>query len=292
VSAAQAGLELRDLGVRFGGVQAIDEVSLSVRASQVHGLVGPNGSGKTTILNAVCAFVESDGEIHLGDKRIDRFSAHRRIELGLGRTFQNPRPVRELTVRDLLRIGEHQRRTQPWWQVALTPRAADRALRESNARAVRLLSMLGIGGALLDEQLINLPAGVLKMVDIARALMGAPQALLLDEPTSGMNDAEIGLLHAALRELRTGALTILLVEHNLRFMFDICDSMTVLETGRVIGHGTPVEVFQREDVIRAYMGSTTPPDRPPGAGDRAVEVSSVPPPPARPMTNSSRTRPR
>jgi ABC-type branched-subunit amino acid transport system ATPase component len=255
VTASGSALALRAVTVRFGGVHALEDVAVDVRPAEVHGLVGPNGSGKTTILNAICGFVAAEGEIALAGERIDGLAVHRRMALGLGRTFQNPRPVRELTVRDLMRIGEHQRGTQPWWQVALMPRAADRAQRATNERATRLLATLGLSVGLLDEQLVNLPSGVLKMVDIARALMGTPRVLLLDEPTSGMNEAEIGLLHAALGELRTGAMTIVLVEHNLRFMFDICDAMTVLDTGRVIGAGTPAEVFRREDVIRAYLGT-------------------------------------
>ncbi len=252
--APATALELRDVSVQFGGVHAVQDVGFAVPAQRVHGLVGPNGSGKTTILNAICGFVPTEGEVLLEGRRIDGRASHGRMRLGLGRTFQNPRPARELTVRDLMRIGEHLRRVQPWWQVAFAPRAADRALEGSTARATELLAAVGIGPELLDEQLVNLSAGVLKMVDIARALMAEPRVLLLDEPTSGMNDVEIELLHAALRRLREGSLTILLIEHNLRFMFDICDAMTVLETGRVVAHGTPAEVFRREDVIRAYMG--------------------------------------
>jgi ABC-type branched-subunit amino acid transport system ATPase component len=276
VTASGSPLALRDVTVRFGGVHALEDIALDVRPAEVHGLVGPNGSGKTTILNAICGFVAAKGEITLAGERIDGLAVHGRMARGLGRTFQNPRPVRELTVRDLMRIGEHQRGTQPWWQVALMPWAADRAQRATNDRAVRLLGTLGLPDALLDEQLVNLPSGVLKMVDIARALMGTPRVLLLDEPTSGMNEAEIALLHAALADLRTGAMTIVLVEHNLRFMFDICDAMTVLDTGRVIGAGTPDEVFQRDDVIRAYLGTV---EAPTAAAPRhtPVELGSGPP---------------
>jgi len=259
VSTEHLGLDVRAVNVRFGGVQAIKDVSLRVSASEVHGLVGPNGSGKTTILNAICGFVQTSGEIAVGEARIDGLACYRRMALGLGRTFQNPRSSQGLTVRDLMRIGEHPRKTQPWWQVALTPRSADRALSESNERATRLLEMLGLGSELLDQQVARLPSGVLKMVDIARALMGSPRVLLLDEPTSGMSDAEIDVLHAALEQLRAGSLTVLLVEHNLRFMFDICDSMTVLNTGAVVAWGTPAEVFQQEEVIRAYMGESSLP---------------------------------
>lgn len=270
MSVADVALELRALNVQFGGVHAIREVDLQVSGGEVHGLVGPNGSGKTTILNAICGFVDTSGEIDVGAARIDGLPCHRRMSLGLGRTFQNPRSSQGLTVRDLLRIGEHLRKEQPWWRVALRPVAADRALSQSNERAASLLKMLGLRSELLDQQVARLPSGVLKMVDIARALMGSPRVLLLDEPTSGMNDAEIDILHAALRQLRTGSLTLLLVEHNLRFMFDICDSMTVLNTGAVVARGRPAEVFQRDDVIRAYMGERAVSDAVQGSPGRTL----------------------
>jgi ABC-type branched-subunit amino acid transport system ATPase component len=251
---ATPGLSVSELTVQFGGVKALTDVSFDVQGSEVHGLVGPNGSGKTTILNAVCGFIPAQGEVQVGGTRIERLASHRRMAMGLGRTFQNPRSSQGLTVRDLMRIGEHLRSVQPWWQVALVPRAADRALAASNERGAELLEMLGLPGRLLDEHVSRLPSGVLKIVDIARALMGTPRVLLLDEPTSGMNDAEIDVLHSALKHLRRSDVTIVLVEHNLRFMFDICDSMTVLNTGAVVARGAPAEVFAREDVIRAYMG--------------------------------------
>jgi branched-chain amino acid transport system ATP-binding protein len=259
MSATQAALELRGVSVRFGGVHAVRDLSLTVSTSQVHGLVGPNGSGKTTALNAVCGFVAASGEVDLLGERIDRMSPPRRMALGLGRTFQNPRPSRDMTVRDLLRVGEHLRGVQPWWQVALAPRLADRALAESSDRAAEMLQRLGVGAAVLDERLNNLSAGVLKMVDIARALMAKPRVLLLDEPTSGMNDAEIRVLHEALTALRATSLTLLLIEHNLDFMFDICDAMTVLDTGGMVATGHPEEVFSQAAVVRAYMGDPTNP---------------------------------
>lgn len=121
-------------------------------------------------------------------------------------------------------------------------------------RAVEVLGTLGIQSSRLDERLSDLSAGLLKMVDIARALMAEPRVLLLDEPTSGMNGVEIDLLHRALAGLRATSLTLLLIEHNLDFMFDICEEMTVLETGHVVARGDPYEVFEQENVIRAYMG--------------------------------------
>jgi branched-chain amino acid transport system ATP-binding protein len=249
-------LEVERLTVQFGGVVAVDSVSFTAAQSTVHGLVGPNGSGKTTILNAVCGFVESKGQIRLDDRRIDGLRPHRRLGLRLGRTFQNPRSTRDLTVLDLLRLGEHLRGTQPWWLVAFVPLRADSELEQSIERAVRLLEIVGLDRQILDRRLLHLPSGVLKMVDIVRALMGDPEVLLLDEPTSGMSDREIELLHAALLALRSESLTLVLVEHNLRFMFDVCETATVLDAGRVVADGSPAEVFRREEVIRAYIGDS------------------------------------
>lgn len=251
-----AALEVCALGVRFGSVRAVQDVSFAAEPSSVHALVGPNGSGKTTILNAVCGFVDTEGEVRVGGCSIERKPPHRRMGLGLGRTFQNPRGGRELTVRELLRIGEHLRGAQPWWRVALAPMRADAELRCSMNRACELLSLVGLGPDVLEARLVHLSSGVHKMIDIVRALMGEPRVLLLDEPTSGMNDAEIDTLHSALQALRGEELTIILVEHNLRFMFDICDTATVLDTGRVVAEGTPTEVFSRDEVIRTYMGES------------------------------------
>jgi branched-chain amino acid transport system ATP-binding protein len=249
-------LSVGALSVGFGGVRAVDSVSFAVADSTVHGLVGPNGSGKTTILNAVCGFVGSRGSIALDGRRIDGLPSHRRMALRLGRTFQNPRGGRNLTVRELLQIGEHLQGRQPWWLVTFAPLRADRQLARSIERGIELLGLVGLEQAILDERLVHLPSGVLKMVDIVRALMGEPRVLLLDEPTSGMNDREIRTLHAALLELRRKSLTVLLVEHNLRFMFDVCTSATVLDAGHVVADGTPAEIFEREEVIRAYIGDS------------------------------------
>ena len=254
---ALPALRLRDVSVRFGGIHALRDLELSVATSAVHGLVGPNGSGKTTALNAVCGFVAASGEVELRGERIERMAPPQRMARGLGRTFQNPRPSRDMTARELLRVGDHLRGVQPWWQVALAPLAADRALEASSQRATRMLESLGVAPGVLDERLINLSAGVLKMVDIARALMAEPRVLLLDEPTSGMNDAEIAVLHEALTVLRATSLTLLLIEHNLDFIFDICDEITILETGRMVATGEPAKIFRQAEVVRAYMGDAT-----------------------------------
>jgi branched-chain amino acid transport system ATP-binding protein len=248
------GLAVSRLNVQFGGIKAISDVTVEVRGSEVHGLVGPNGSGKTTILNAICGFVAADGAIHVGETRIDRLPSHRRMATGLGRTFQNPRSSQGLTVRDLMRIGEHLRSVQPWWQVALKPRAADRALGASNQRAVRLLEMLGLPGRLLDDQVSRLPSGVLKIVDIARAMMGSPRLLLLDEPTSGMAPAETARMIALIAGLPR-SLAILMIEHDMQVVFSLADRITVLYYGEVLATGEPAAITANARVREVYLGT-------------------------------------
>lgn len=255
----RVALQLRDVSISFAGNQAVKQVSASIYENQIHGIIGPNGSGKTTLLNGTCGFVEATGEIALDGRRIDRLPAHRRFVYGLGRTFQNPRIDHTLTVRDVLRLGEHLRGLLPWALVTFRPREADRRLKAWDGKAQAMLTSLGLDPALLDERVASLSAGINKMVDIGRALLAEPKVLLLDEPTSGMNDAEIDLLADALVRVRDDGATIVLVEHHLRFVSRVCDSMTALESGAVIGRGLPQEVLASEDVVRAYLGDAEQP---------------------------------
>jgi branched-chain amino acid transport system ATP-binding protein len=256
VTAGSEGIEVRDLKVSFGGVHALTDVSITIPPGRVHGIIGPNGSGKTTLLNALSGFVRVSGGLYLDGQEITRMAAHRRAARGLGRTFQNPRGDHTLTVREVMRLGEHLRRLQPWWMVALAPRLADRAWEESNARACAFLAQVGLDESVLDSRLIDLPSGVMKMVDIGRALLGEPRVLLLDEPTSGMNEGEIEQLREVLNSIKTEDVTIVLVEHNLRFVSRTCETVTVLDGGRVLGEGVLDEVLANPDVVRAYIGES------------------------------------
>lgn len=259
---SEIALSVRDLGVRFGGLQALAGVSLEVRAGTVHGLLGPNGSGKTTLLNAASGFVRCTGSIDLYGRPLLGHGAHRRAGLGLLRTFQNPKLVRELTVGDLLRMGEHVRGARPWWQVAAAPWADRRERLRGTERALAALELLQLDPALLPMQIAELSQGVLKMVDIARALMAQPRVLLLDEPSSGMSEEEIGHLRGRLSALTARGTTLVLVEHNLGLVRAVCDTATVLNLGRVICGGPTAEVLARDDVADAFLGTArTRPER-------------------------------
>lgn len=249
-------LEIRDLSVSFGGVHALKDVSLAVAPGSVHGIVGPNGSGKTTLLNALSGFVRATGTIHLNGHDITHMAPHRRVRRGIGRTFQNPRGDHTLTVRDVLRLGEHLSGLQPWWMVALAPLVADRAFDKSTERAREFLIRVGLDAALLDTRLVDLSSGVFKMVDIGRALFGEPNVLLLDEPTSGMNEGEIEQLRGVLGELHERDVTVVLIEHNLRFVSRTCEVVTALADGQVMCSGTLREVLAHPDVVEAYLGGS------------------------------------
>ncbi len=252
----EIALSVRDLSVRFGGLKALSDVSLDVRAGEVHGLLGPNGSGKTTLLNAASGFVRCTGSIEMHGVSLLGHPAHRRARLGLLRTFQNPKLVRELTVGDLLRMGEHVRGMRPWWQVALSPVADRRARLQGTDRALAALDLLQLDRDLLSAQVSELSQGVLKMVDIARALMAEPRVLLLDEPSSGMSEEEIVQLRGRLAALTGRGTTLVLVEHNLNLVRSVCHSVTVLNLGHEICSGPTAEMLARQDVTDAFLGTS------------------------------------
>ncbi len=249
---------VENLGVRFGGLRALDGVSLEVSPETVHGVIGPNGSGKTTMLNALCGFVRCTGALELFGKPLIGLAPHRRVELGLGRTFQNPKVGEDLSVRDLLRIGEYRRGVRPFWKEAFAPWLAEAESRRSERKALETLDELGISLPSLDATVASLPHGVVKMLDLARALMGDPKVILLDESTSGLNEAEIAVMREQLKRLRARRLTIVAIEHNVRFLTDVCDHVTVLDAGRRIADGAISEVLQLPAVVKAYMGDDAP----------------------------------
>jgi ABC-type branched-subunit amino acid transport system ATPase component len=256
--AVETALAVDGLSVSFGGVLALNAVSLTVPAETVYGVIGPNGSGKTTMLNAVCGFVPCRGRLTLFGAAVEHRPPHERVERGLGRTFQNPKVGDDLTVRDLLRIGEYRRRNRPFWKEAFAPWLADADARRFERRAMELLDELGIALPSLDMPVSSLAHGVVKMLDLARALMGAPRLILLDESTSGLNESEIAMMREQLQRLRARKLTIVAIEHNVQFLSDVCDHVSVLDAGQCIAEGAVSDVLRLPEVLKAYMGEETP----------------------------------
>jgi ABC-type branched-subunit amino acid transport system ATPase component len=247
-------LELDDVRRSFGGLRAVDGVRFQVGAGEVHGLIGPNGAGKTTLLNLVSGLLRpTGGAIALDGRRIDRLATHRIAALGITRTYQNIRLFPALSAADNVLIGAHLRRTDPLWRRMLFLPGVARAEADARAGALALLARVGMEGR-AGERASNLSDGEQRRVEIARALASGPRVLLLDEPTAGMNPAEVASIAALIRDVARSGHSVLLVEHNVKLVMDVCDRITVLNFGRVIADGAPVEVAADPAVIAAYLG--------------------------------------
>jgi branched-chain amino acid transport system ATP-binding protein len=271
-------LELEGVTKRFGGVVALEGLELRVEGGTIHGLIGPNGSGKTTALNVISGLYQPDGgQVRLAGRSIAGLPPHRLAGLGLARTFQNLRLFGELTVLENVQVGQHRRCRPPLAATLLGLPAAGEAERGSAVEAAELARQLGLGG-MLALQAQDLAHGRQRQVELARALAARPTLLLLDEPAAGLSGAEIAALRELIEHARAEGLTVLLVEHHLDLILDLCDRVTVLDRGRAIADGTPAEIRSDPAVARAYLGSrtafesNTPGPRPQVAGSPTSSV--------------------
>ena len=253
--AVQPTLEVAGLTVRFGGVLALDQVSLRIEASEVMGIIGPNGAGKTTLFNAVCGFVRPEaGTIVYRGQPLLGTAPNRVARLGLARTLQGLGLWPGLTVLENVMAGSRLRPGLTSSLLALP--ACERLERQVAAQARQVLDELGLG-ALADTRPDGLPYGLQKRVVIARALMAAPSLLLLDEPASGLSTKEMEGLAALVRRLRD-RMSVAIVEHHLDLVMAISDRVTVLNFGRVIAFGPPAEIRRHPEVAAAYLGESVP----------------------------------
>ena len=245
-------LEIRDVSVRFGGVHALEQVSLHLNPGELLGLIGPNGAGKTTMLRVITGVVRAnEGVVRLEDKLINALPTHLRVRLGLGFAQQLVRPFKEMTLLEnvALAVGcQHTR--HPWRSILKTGRKPEL----SEAR--EWLAKVGVADA-ADALPTEVPLGFLKRLEVARALAMRPRMLVLDEPLAGLNQAEASAFSNILVELNRGGQTILLIEHNLAEVRRICSRLVVLDNGRKLDEGTPDAVLENPAVQEAYIGQGT-----------------------------------
>jgi branched-chain amino acid transport system permease protein len=248
-------LSVREVGKNFGGVRALDGISLAVKPGSIHAIVGPNGSGKTTLLNVISGFYAADGgSVMLGDTSLTGLSPTRVARLGVQRTFQTPKLLSDLTVLENTRFGGYAREKATGVEIALSLPRARREAAQLDAEAMELLGVVGLAHRAHDKA-GELPHGQQRLVELARAMIGHPRMLLLDEPAAGLSLGELEEFEALMRKMRALGMTLVMVEHHIELVANIADSVTVLDQGRLLAEGTPEEVFRSAAVVSAYTGA-------------------------------------
>ncbi len=248
-------LELHGVSKSFGGLRAVNDVSLTVPEKNIFGLIGPNGAGKTTLFNLITGVYKRDkGSIRFGEDDVASLHPAAIAGIGIARTFQNIRLFAQLTVLENLLVAGELRKKAGLGAALIRSQAhyADEKLRRE--RAVELLSIFGLV-EMADAPSTSLPYGDQRRLEIARAMMLAPKLLLLDEPAAGMNYGEAEGLKAQIRWLRdTFHISVVLVEHNMQVVMGVCEEIHVLDRGETIAHGSPLEVRESPAVLAAYLG--------------------------------------
>jgi branched-chain amino acid transport system ATP-binding protein len=247
-------LDLKGITCVFGGLTALDDVSFVARAGEITGVIGPNGAGKTTLFNIVTGiYTRTAGQVSLEGRDISGLPPERLARLGLVRTFQNIELFGQMTVLENVMVGLHTRSRSGFLACACKLPQHLREERRIRAQARELLDFVGIG-ELAGIPAASLPFGKGRMLEIARALAVQPRIMLMDEPAAGLNSRETWQLGELIRRIRDTGVTVVLVEHDMELVMDICDAIVVLNLGRKLAEGTPRAIQEHPEVIAAYLG--------------------------------------
>ena len=247
-------LEIDQLTMQFGGLIAVNNVSISIEKGEIHGLIGPNGSGKTTVFNVLSGYYKpTSGRVSFEGKKITGLPAHQITAAGFARTFQNLRLFSSMTVLDNVLVGMGHHAKTGLWEALFNPVAVQREEQEFVDKAMKLLDLLGIS-SFANERATSLPYGHQRRVEIARALATNPKVILLDEPAAGLNEVETENLRKTLMKIRDSGVTIFLVEHDMKLVMGVCEVITVLDYGKKIAEGTGAIISRDPVVIEAYLG--------------------------------------
>jgi len=250
-------LQVRSLSRAFGGVKAVDDVSFDVTRGAIHAVIGPNGAGKTTLFNLITGmYTPSGGEVELDGQGVTGMPPEALARLGMRRTFQNLQVCMNMSAVENVMVGAHLRCDSSFRSALLRLPSLHRAERELHEEARELMRFVGLG-TLLDSHASQLSYGALKRLEIARALIGKPKLLLLDEPAAGLNHTETDEIASLIRRANGTGVTVVLVEHDMKLVMSIAQRILVMENGCRLAEGTPGEVRSNLAVIAAYLGADT-----------------------------------
>ncbi|TJX12954.1 ABC transporter ATP-binding protein [Tissierella creatinini] len=247
-------LSINGISISFGGLKALSDVNVHVMKNTVHGIIGPNGAGKSTLFNVITGLTKPDsGDIFLEGTKLPHIKPHQLVPLGISRTFQNIRLFKEMTVLDNVLIGQHVHTPTPIISILLNGRKSNEYEKISREKAIEALEFMGIEDK-MNDIVKNLAYGQQRLVEFARALAAQPKIILLDEPAAGMNPTEKVNLLSIIGKLRDKGYTLILIEHDMKLVMNICDNISVLDHGKIIAQGQPEVVRKNPDFISAYLG--------------------------------------
>ncbi|TDO94646.1 amino acid/amide ABC transporter ATP-binding protein 1 (HAAT family) [Halanaerobium saccharolyticum] len=250
-------LKVKSAVKEFSGFRAVDECSFEVKENTITGLIGPNGAGKTTMFNLIAGSLDLDqGEVYFSEQKVNNFAPHQIARLGLARTFQIPKTLKKMTVMENLMLVPSGQSGENLWNSWFNSAKVSQEEKSVEAKAYETLEFLEMSH-LADEMAVNLSGGQKKLLELGRALMADPELIMLDEPGAGVNPTLLNKIAENILKLKERGKTILLIEHNMDLIMNICDRVIVMNDGKHLVEGTPAEVKSNPRVLEAYLGEKT-----------------------------------